>query len=274
MAGDWIKMRTNLWDDPRVGRLVDMTGATDSQVIGSLYWLWASADQHTENGYMPGLTLRQIDRKTGTPGLGAALVEIGWLIDGTDGVTLVNFSEHNGTSAKRRCVDAQRKANERAIVRVQCGQDEDKIEKVSDDYGRNSELEEEREIERIQDTSAGAEVPASAMPSRVAPCPTDAIVSMYHDKLPMLPRVEVVSESRRRAVSARWREVISDPQIRKSAVPKTAAMEWFDWYFEHASKSNFLTGRAKDWRADFDFLMTPSKFAKVVEGHYHKGAKS
>lgn len=115
MAGDWIKMRSNLWDDPRVTRLCDLTEAGEAQIIGALYWLWATADQHTENGYMPGLTLRQVDRKSGVQGIGAALVAVGWLAEDPDGVTLSNFTEHNGSSAKRRCVEAQRKANVRNV---------------------------------------------------------------------------------------------------------------------------------------------------------------
>lgn len=109
-----------------------------------------------------------------------------------------------------------------------------------------------------------------ASPPRPPDCPTDDLIRLYHERLPMLPRVEVVNDSRRRALSARWREVVTDPEIRRAADPKSAALDWFGWYFEHASKSAFLTGRKSDWRADFDFLLTPSKFAKVVEGSYHK----
>lgn len=115
MAGDWIKMRGNLWDDPRVAKLCDLTGQSEAAIIGGLYWLWATADQHTEDGCMPGLTLRQIDRKTGIQGFGAGLCAIGWLHDDEQGVVLAKFEEHNGTSAKRRCTDAQRKANSRNV---------------------------------------------------------------------------------------------------------------------------------------------------------------
>jgi hypothetical protein len=94
MAGDWIKMRGNLWDDPRVSRLCDLTEQTEAAVIGGLYWLWATADQHTENGILPGLTLRQIDRKSGVPGLGQALCDIGWLADHPEGVRILRFEEH------------------------------------------------------------------------------------------------------------------------------------------------------------------------------------
>jgi uncharacterized protein YdaU (DUF1376 family) len=112
--------------------------------------------------------------------------------------------------------------------------------------------------------------PVAVPGDRPPACPTERLIEAYHRHLPMLPRVEVMNDGRRRTLAARWREVITDKDIAKSPDPRTAAIEFFDWYFDHASRSAFLTGRSKDWRADFDFLTTASKFAKVVEGHYHK----
>lgn len=114
MSGDWIKMRGNLWDDPRVSSIVDETETTEASVIGALYWLWATADQHTSEGDMPGLSLRQIDRKTGVPGFAAAVVRIGWLSECDGGLKIARFEEHNGSSAKRRGEDAKRKALSRS----------------------------------------------------------------------------------------------------------------------------------------------------------------
>lgn len=108
MAGDWIKMRGNLWDDPRVARICDMTDQGEAAVVGALYWLWATADQHTEDGIMPGLTLRQIDRKTGIQGFAEALMAIGWVADHPEGIRIINFEEHNGSSAKKRALTAKR----------------------------------------------------------------------------------------------------------------------------------------------------------------------
>jgi len=113
MAGEWIKMRTNLWDDPRVSSLCDLTDQPEAMVVGGLYWLWAMADEHSEDGFLPGMTLRAIDRKTGVAGLGDALVQIGWVSASEDGVRVINFDEHNGASAKRRCMEAKRKASGR-----------------------------------------------------------------------------------------------------------------------------------------------------------------
>ena len=72
MAGDWIKMRTNLWDDPRVARLCDLTDQSEAAVIGGLYWLWMTADQRI-------LAAREIDTETGTPGFASAACRAGFL---------------------------------------------------------------------------------------------------------------------------------------------------------------------------------------------------
>ena len=171
MAGDWIKMRGNLWDDPRVAKLCDLTDQGEAAIVGALYWLWATADQHTEDGIMPGLTLRQIDRKTGIPGFGEALCEIGWLADHPEGVRIVNFEEHNGTSAKRRCTDAQRKANVRSVS----ASDADKVKTDSGQKTPNlgarerEEKEKRREEDTFSDNSVGAPRKRSAAPSIAKP---------------------------------------------------------------------------------------------------------
>ena len=159
MAGDWIKMRGNLWDDPRVSKLCDLTDQSEAAIVGALYWLWAAADQHTEDGLMPGLTLRQIDRKTGVQGFGAALCQIGWLEDNPDGVRIVNFEDHNGTSAKRRCTDAQRKAN----VRNVSASDADKQRTESGQKTPNlGAREEKRREEEKTEEAPSAKSPAGA----------------------------------------------------------------------------------------------------------------
>jgi hypothetical protein len=160
MAGDWIKMRGNLWDDPRVGRICDLCDAGEAAVVGALYWLWATADQHTEDGAMPGLSLRQIDRKTGVPGFAAALVVVGWLLDDPQGVVIVKFEEHNGASAKRRCGDAQRKANSRTVSATDADKSRTEPGHFADELGQVAELEKRREEKKEQHTEPSGSVPA------------------------------------------------------------------------------------------------------------------
>ena len=118
MAGDWIKMRSNLWDDPRISWIVDSTDCSEAAAIGGLYWLWVAADQHSSDGVMHGMSLRTVDRKTGISGFSAALVSAGWLEEHPDGIKLARFEEHNGASAKMRAQTAKRVATCKGNAKV------------------------------------------------------------------------------------------------------------------------------------------------------------
>lgn len=261
MSGEWVKMRTNLWDDPRVARLCDATDASEGAVIGGLYWLWASADDHSEDGCMPGLSLTRLDRKTGVPGLGAALVAIGWIEDTEGGLTIIRFSEHNGNSAKKRAVDAKRASRHRHAPTVtESGES-------SGNVGNDRHLEEEEEEERT--TSPDGDVsPAKAdRPSKGdAPpaCPHEKIIAAFHTALPASPRVLEWTDTRRKHLQTRWREK-----------PKRQSIEWWERLFAYASQSKFLTGQSqsRDGRDPFvvtlDWLIKPENLAKLIEGKYH-----
>lgn len=105
---------------------------------------------------------------------------------------------------------------------------------------------------------------------RVSPCPTEKIVALYAQHLPMLPQVAVLNDARKRAISSRWREVCGADKFDLSA-----GLEWFGWFFSHVRKSKFLIGNGpsrdgRAWKSDFDWLLTPTHFARVVEGRYHQ----
>jgi hypothetical protein len=160
MAGEWIKVRTNLWDDPRVSQLCDLTSSIEATVVGGLYWLWSTADEHTETGLMPGMSAAAIDRKTGIRGFGAALVSIGWLRETPEGVIIERFEEHNGKSAKTRAQTAKRVANHAAKEGANA-------DSVSDALAR----EEKRREEIDKSTDSGTKKGKSA--ARGTRLPTD-----------------------------------------------------------------------------------------------------
>jgi hypothetical protein len=152
MAGDWIKMRSNLWDDPRVAGICDRTNASEAQIIGALYWLWTTADQHTKDGFMGGLTKASINRKTAVDGFAEALIEVGWLEDVDGGLSIPRFDEHNGSSAKRRASEAKRKGSVRNVSAC----DADKKRTAS---RQHAELEREEEEESSVSKDTGADAP-------------------------------------------------------------------------------------------------------------------
>jgi len=110
--------------------------------------------------------------------------------------------------------------------------------------------------------------PDLGKPKSVPACPVAEIVEMYNTMLPMLPAVSVVNDSRKRAISSRWREVVTTDKM-----DRKQGLEFFEWYFTMVKDSKFLTGKSKDWKADIDFLFNASKFPRIVEGTYHEDKK-
>lgn len=274
MAGDWIKMRSNLWDDPRIACLVEVTNSTEASVIGGLYWLWATADQHSEDGVMPGMTPRTIDRKSAVPGLGAALVTIGWIEDHPEGLHIMRFDEHNGTSAKKRAVTAKRVANHRGNADVT-------LDALPDEYdGVTGALAREREREEVNQSSTDVDEAIGDAESRtgeqIPNCPHQKLIDLYALHLPTLPFPAIWEGKRQNALRARWRWVLTAKKRDGSrhSTDEASAVAWFERFFAYVAKSDFLTGRNDKFSGcDLGWLMKADNFAKVIQGNYeNKGS--
>lgn len=279
-------MRSNLWDNPRVSKLCDMTGQGEATVIGGLYWLWATADQHTEDGVLWHLSLSQLDRKTGIKGFGDAMVAAGWLQTDGENLLIPNFEDHNGTSAKKRAQTARRVAAHKAggnaadVDVGAVGGDEVTQETAQGNAvvtlgalpREEKRREEEGEVNLPVASPAKAGQPtagAAAMPA----CPADQVVALYHEVLPELPRCRVMTDARRKALQRRWRWVLSSRLAdgTRRAVDAGQALDWFRRFFERARGSDFLMGRSaraaghEGWQCDLDFLLGDKGLKAVVE---------
>jgi hypothetical protein len=132
-----------------------------------------------------------------------------------------------------------------------------------------SETEAETEaLQRQKETTSL--VGSAAEKYRTPNCPHEEIGNAYAEVLPMLPQIAVMSDVRKGHMTARWKEVCSDQKFTKDQ-----GVEWFRDFFALVAKSAFLTGSGKPnrdtgrvWAADFDWLMLPTNFVKVVEGRY------
>lgn len=102
MAGDWIKMRTDLADDPAVIRLAAQLDLSEDDVVGKLHRLWSWADRHTVDGVAQGISERWVDRYVGKSGFADLMRQVGWLVLTEEAICFPNFDRHNGASAKKR----------------------------------------------------------------------------------------------------------------------------------------------------------------------------
>ena len=125
MAGDWLKMRHDLADDPAVIRAAADLGLDEDAVLGKCFRLWSWADRHTTDGHASGIGLAWVDRLTRCQGFGAALVRAGWLDESDGGLCFPRFDRHCSDTAKQRALDSRLKAEKR-YVRQRSGQQPDK----------------------------------------------------------------------------------------------------------------------------------------------------
>lgn len=109
MAGDWIKIRTDLYEDQDVLQMSDILGTDDPTTIGLLVRFWSWADKQTIDGNGIKLSDARIDSLVGRPGFADALRKVEWLEGENGSLTLPNFQRHNGDSAKARVLEAEAK---------------------------------------------------------------------------------------------------------------------------------------------------------------------
>lgn len=94
------------------------TGLHTDTIIGKCFRVWRWFDQHTANGHARGVTnvtlLSLIGQSDDSEKFLNCMVEVGWLVENDDGITLPNFDYHNGETAKSRALATKRKQKQRS----------------------------------------------------------------------------------------------------------------------------------------------------------------
>jgi hypothetical protein len=123
MAGDWIKMRSDLFTHPKVVRISSALKADTLRTVGGLMSVWCLFDAHSVNGIMEGYSSETLDDHLRWGGFSGAMISVEWLVEDSGLLMLPRFDTHNGQSAKRRAQDADRKK----VVRKTSASDADKM---------------------------------------------------------------------------------------------------------------------------------------------------
>ena len=83
--------------------------------------------------------------------------------------------------------------------------------------------------------------------------PYDEIVKLYHQICLSLPKVIKLTESRKKTIKARYEEYDRDIGV-------------FRKVFQYAEDNDFYKGNNNNnWKADFDWLISPNKMIKILE---------
>jgi uncharacterized protein YdaU (DUF1376 family) len=105
--------------------------------------------------------------------------------------------------------------------------------------------------------------PPAERPLKADPIQYEEIVNLYHQTLPMCPKVVMLTTKRKGQIAARWKSGnLPDLQT------------WAE-YFKFIGESPFLTGKTdpinghKRFVADLEWITTESNFTKIAERKYH-----
>ena len=81
------------------------------------------------------------------------------------------------------------------------------------------------------------------------------VVNLFNSICVSLPSVKQLSDNRKKAISARMKEIDNDYDELKKI-------------FESVEESDFLTGRSDKWQASFDWIFKLANWQKIREGNY------
>ena len=105
----WIKIETHTPDKAEIRHIARLCGCTKAEAFLAFFRVFVWLDEETDDGHVAFFTPEDADEIADLPGFGAALQEVGWILFGPTGAVVSNWDRHNGQSAKRRCLDAERK---------------------------------------------------------------------------------------------------------------------------------------------------------------------
>ena len=121
----------------------------------------------------------------------------------------------------------------------------DMLNACADDYYYEQAQKYKQTLQKLVDlyTQANKSAPKSQV---------DKIVQRYNS-IQGLPRVVKLTDSRRRTLNARIKDY---------------GIDMIYEMLELVSESDFLRGNTTQWSANFDWIMNPNNFVKILEGNY------
>jgi hypothetical protein len=260
MAGDWIPMRLDLYEDPAVAYMAERLGQREEVVVGFLHRVWAWASRQSQDGCVYCVTMMSMGRVTSLPNFPELMAEAGWLESGTDEVgrpfiRFPNWDRWMGESAKKRLSASRRKQKERVTQMSQevvtnvtqvCDKSVTNVTRSCDKSVTTVQESREEKKEDSKSESDKSDPPADK------PCDGEVVLGEWNQQMGQTCRW---TPKRQKAFRERWKS----PAWRES---------WQD-AVARAAASDFCRGvNDRGWLADFEWFLKPDTVTKLLEGKY------
>lgn len=254
----WIKLKNNFFDEPTIDFLMSQKNGCEYIVLYQMLCLKTSNNNGilaTEIGEMiVPFDAEKISRDTKYFDVDTVTIamelyrKLGLIYESQEGIlSISNFDKMVGseTSSAKRV----REYRERKKA-LQCNYNVTE-ELLQEELQSNNEVTQEIEIEfRDRDKSKDIN---KEIEIRV---PYQEIITLYNSICCRLPNVIKLTDKRKKAIGARFKESKNDLSV-------------FEALFNKANESDFLCGiNDRGWKSDFDWLMNQQNMVKVLEDRY------
>lgn len=104
----WIKIETHTPDKAELRQIARLCHCSKAEAFFAFFRVFVWLDEQTEDGQVHFFTPADADEIGGLSGLGVAMESVNWIVFSATGATVANWERHNGDSAKKRCLGAER----------------------------------------------------------------------------------------------------------------------------------------------------------------------
>lgn len=264
-AVKWIKITTDIFDDEKV-LMIESLPSADSIIVIWFKLLAFAGKQNNDGVFIMNNRIAYTDemlasifrRDINIVRLALRSFEEYGMIEIVDNViTIPNWNKHQTLDAyerkkeRDRLYQQERRQKQRLLVQKSFEESSDTSLTVANPSlpivvsEEDKEKEEDKEIDKDKENK------------RIN---YQEIVDMYNDICISFPRIKSLSDARKKAIKARL-NVYTIEDIRE--------------VFVKAEASDFLKGRnARNWSANFDWMMKDSNMAKILDGNFDNRGKT
>jgi len=252
----WLRLWTETPNDPKFRSVARIAGQPLTTVLAvfmhMMCWAKKAEEQGTLSGWVDEDIAAALDLESEQVVAIRSAMQ-GKLLDG-DSLTGWAKRQPNRDDDSRERV-ARYREKKKAVTDGNAESNAD----VTQCNAPETETELEKELDNEDKKTSSS---LSPQPDKI---PYAEIVAEYHKICTLFPPIIKITTARRKAMHARW-----DPG---------KGLTLFREVFQKAAASDFLTGKIRSpnhpkFKADFDFILSPEKWVRILEGKYDNGSRT
>lgn len=262
----WIKIVTNIFDNKKIKQIECLPDGDGIIVIW--FKLLCLAGNTNDNGmvyftkdipYTEQMLATQFNRPLTLVQIAINTFQRFKMIDIVDDILYVsNWEKYQSTDRLKEIREYNRLAQQKSREKKKSLQNVNDMSLTSQCcHDTDKEIDKEIDIRYTDIDVKSTEVDNTSPQAEAVPanCPYAEIKNLYHSICISFPKIKTIDGNRKKAVGARWRTYRN--------------LDVFKEMFEIAENSSFLKGENdRNWSADFDWMMKPTNFSKIMEHKY------